>query len=197
MPGISVAMMMSVNRNPHSSMGRRSLSQPVLGSMPMAMKAPVIGSRVSPRVFTLLDPSAFQVVPAQKFCHHTVPVNLHLAQLLSWKTRSWRYLAAPKLIPAVDQVDLFGKAFQKKDFGEGVVTPAHHGDGLVFKKGAVAGGAEADPMADELVFPRDPQPPIAGPRGNDNGARRELAIREDHRVRRFAGFQLQDFLAAD
>ena len=94
-------------------------------------------------------------------------------------------------------MDLFGKALQEKDFGEGVVTPAHHGDFLIFKKGAVAGGAEADPMADELVFPRDPQPPIAGPRGNDNGARRELAIREDHRVRRFAGFQLQDFLAAD
>ena len=94
-------------------------------------------------------------------------------------------------------MDFFGKALQEKDFGEGVVTPAHHGDFLIFKKGAVAGGAEADPTAGELVFPRDPQPPIAGPRGNDNGARGELAIRKDHRVRRFAGFQLQDFLVAD
>ncbi len=36
-------------------------------------------------------------------------------------------------------------------------------------------------------LPPGPQPAGSGPGGNDNGARGEPAIREDHRVRRFAG----------
>ena len=170
------------------------MSQAVLGTMPMAIKAPVTGRVESSPVLRLRNFRASSSDWPVNSVTTVSQMNLHHGHR---KDAFLQVFAAPKLTPAVNQVDLFDKALQEKDLGEGVVTPAHHGDFLVFKKGAVTGGAEADPVADELVFSRDPQPPITGAGGDDDGAGRELAVLEDHRVHRFTGFQFQDFLAAD
>ena len=111
-------------------------------------------------------------------------LNLHLGYL---KDAFLQVFAGSKLIVAVDQVDLFGKAFQKKNFGEGVITPAHHGDGLVFEKSPVAGGAISDPAAGEPILPRDPQSLIEPP-GDNNGAGGKLTFLQILGLRRLYSF---------
>lgn len=64
-----------------------------------------------------------------------------------------KVLGGPKLVAAVNQVDLLGETGQENGLAESVISSPHHGDSLVFKEGGVPRGAETHALTAEPVAP--------------------------------------------
>ena len=89
-------------------------------------------------------------------------------------------LRGAQLVAAVDEVDLRGEAREEgRLLGRGIAA-ADHADGHVAVKGAVAGGARGEAVADELLFARQPEPARGGARGDDERARFDPLVIELH-----------------
>src|ERR1039457_1880504 len=80
-------------------------------------------------------------------------------------------LGSAEFFPAVDQGDLAAEARKEVRLFHGGIPATDHYDFLAAIEKAVAGGATAHAVADQLLFAFQAQPPGGSPRGDDHGER--------------------------
>ena len=85
-----------------------------------------------------------------------------------------KYLAGAEPLATLQQCHFAGELCEEQALLNAAVASAHHYHVLLLVEGPVAGRAEVDTGADEVLFARYVQPAVPGSRGEQDGARRVL-----------------------